>query len=106
MPVESAFDRSAFVSDAAVTFIYKNQGTRYTMRGIFDSDYQGVNVADPEFASDQPQITLPTSALPFELLQGDKVYYNEEVYNVRNFRADGTGMTVLVLEITTGLSAP
>ena len=65
MPVESAFDRSAFVSDAAVTVIYKNQGTRYTMRGIFDSDYQGVNVADPEFASDQPQITLPTSALPF-----------------------------------------
>jgi hypothetical protein len=44
MPVESAFDRSAFVSDAAVTFIYKNQGTRYTMRGIFDTAYSTATI--------------------------------------------------------------
>ena len=106
MAVESSFDRTSFFTDAAVTFVYKNKGVRYTMRGIFDSDYQGVNVADPEFASDQPQITMPTAALPFEPLSGDKVYYADEVYNVRNFRNDGTGVTVIVLEITTDLDAP
>lgn len=106
MTVESASDILAMFSDAAVTFTYKSRGTRYVMRGIFDNDYLDVDIDEADYASSQPRIMLPTSVLPCEPAAGDKVYYDGEVYIVRNFEDDGTGVTVLVLEVTTDLDAP
>lgn len=106
MAVESTSDIYAMFSDAAVTFTYKSRGTRYMLRGIFDNDYIDIEVDEPEFASSQPRIMLPTAALPCEPVAGDRVWHDEEVYIVRNFQDDGTGVTVLILEVTTDLDAP
>lgn len=81
--------------------IYKNRKSRYKITGIFDEPYQGVNVAEVEFASASPIFTIPTAALPCRPEYGDKLLINCEEYKVRNFRADGTGVTVLHLEFLT-----
>lgn len=106
MAVESASDIAAMFSDAAVTFVYKNRETRYVMRGIFDNDYVDVDIDEADYASSQPRIMLPTASLPCEPVAGDKILYDSEVYIVRNFEHDGTGVTVLILEVTTDLTAP
>ena len=92
--VGSGWDLATLFSDAAEVFVYVRGKTRFNLKGIFDDAYQGVEVAEAEFASSQPMITLPTSALPIQ------------IYVITNFKADGTGVTVLMLEATTDLDAP
>jgi hypothetical protein len=104
--VASGWDFATLFSDAAIPFVYKNKGTRYNLKGIFDHAYQGVEIAESEFASEQPMIMLPTSALPVQPVVGDKVVIECEVYIVVNFKPDGTGVTTLMLEATTDLDDP
>jgi hypothetical protein len=105
MTFESAFDRRAMVSvsDWGTKAIYKASGTRYTITGIFDKPYRGVNVTDAEFASNTPIFTIPTASLPCKPAVGDYLLLDKQSYKVRNFRADGTGITVLHLEYLTEL---
>jgi hypothetical protein len=81
--------------------IYKNRKSRYKITGIFDEPYQGVDVAEVEFASATPMFTIPTAALPCRPEYGDLLLIDCEEYKVRNFKADGTGVTVLQLEFLT-----
>jgi hypothetical protein len=104
--IASGWDLGTLFSDAAIVFAYKNKGTRYNLKGIFDDTYQGVSVAEAEYASSQPMIMLPTSALPIEPVVGDKVIVECQQYIVTDFRADGTGVTTLMLEFDTDLDAP
>jgi hypothetical protein len=104
--VASGWDMATLFSDAAIPFVYKNKGTRYNLKGIFDDAYQGVSVAEVEFASSQPMIMLPTNALPVVPVVGDKVIIECQQYTVTDFRADGTGVTALMLEFDTDLDAP
>lgn len=85
------------------TVRYKNKGKQFQVTGIFDEPYQGVNIAEVEFASAAPIFTLPTASLPCKPVIGDILFFDDETYTVRNFRSDGTGMTVLQLEIATNL---
>ncbi len=45
--------------------------------------------------------TIPTAALPCRPEYGDLLLIDCEEYKVRNFKADGTGVTVLQLEFLT-----
>lgn len=105
MAVESKLDRLSMLSlgDWGVRAVYRNKGKRFDIIGIFDNDYAGVNVAEVEFASSAPMFYIESSTLPCKPIIGDRLYIADDVYTVRNFRPDGTGMTVLQLEVTLDL---
>ena len=105
MTFESQFDRLSMVAstDWGTVATYQNRKSRFPIVGIFDDNYQGVNVAEVEFASSTPIFTIPTATLPCKPIVGDYVTIDCRNYTVRNFRADGTGMTVLHLEYMTEL---
>lgn len=105
MTFESSFDRASMFSpsDWGRKAVYKNKGKRFTINGIFDSNYQLVDVAEVGFSSSTPIFTIPTAALPCKPVVGDLLFIDCDQYTVRNFKADGTGVTVLVLEFATRL---
>jgi len=102
---ESSFDRASMfaASDWGSAAIYKSQGKRFPIVGIFDRDYQMVDIAEVGFSSSTPIFTIQTAALPCRPLIGDMLYIGADGYTVRNFKADGTGVTVLTLEVQTKL---
>lgn len=108
MTFESDFDRASMVaaSDWGVSAIYKNKGARFSIVGIFDNTYQVVDVAEVGFSSSTPIFTIATAALPCKPVVGDLLFINCDKYTVRNFKADGTGVTVLTLEVATNLQEP
>ncbi len=87
-------------SDWGVAAIYKSDGKRYPVQGIFDREYIGVNVSDVEFASTLPAFHFPTASLPCRAYVGDTLYIDDDVYTIRNIENDGTGITRLRLEAT------
>jgi hypothetical protein len=101
MPVETAADRAAMfsLSDWAVKARYRSRGRNYDLIGIFDSAYVGVDVAEAEFASTLPVFTVQTASLACQISLGDALIVDGTGYIVRNFQHDGTGVTVLRLEI-------
>lgn len=105
MTFESSFDRASMFSpsDWGRKAVYKNKGKRFTINGIFDSNYQLVDVAEVGFSSSTPIFTIPTAAVPCKPVVGDLLFIDCDQYTVRNFKADGTGVTVLVLEFATRL---
>ena len=96
MTFESSFDRASMFSpsDWGRKAVYKNKGKRFTINGIFDSNYQLVDVAEVGFSSSTPIFTIPTAALPCKPVVGDLLFIDCDQYTVRNFKADGTGVTV------------
>lgn len=106
MAVYNQFDMDGFFQDTAVDVIYKIKNTRHAVRGILDSPYQGVAVAEPEFASERITLVLPSNSLPTEASPGDKVIYECDSYTVQEIQPDGTGVTALILEASTDLNAP
>jgi hypothetical protein len=106
MAVYSNSEISAFFSDAAIDLTYRRGKTRFNVRGILDSPYQAVAVAEPEFASERMTLTIPSASLPKDSAEGDKIINGQNIYTVREIQPDGTGVTVLVLETATDLSAP
>ena len=65
-----------------------------TVPGIFDNEYieiEDVSSSRPVFMYESAQIT--------SIARGDKLTINSIVYTVRDFQPDGTGSTVLVLEV-------
>jgi hypothetical protein len=106
MAVYSQSDTNAFFSDASVVATYKVGKSRFNVRGIFDSPYQGVNVADSEFASERITFVIPSNNLPVNAEPGDKFVYDCDIYTVREIQPDGTGVTSLILEASTELDEP
>lgn len=108
MTFESDFDRLSMlaVSDWGTKAIYRNKGKRFNVVGIYDNDYRMVDVAEVGFSSSTPIFTIPTAALPCKPVIGDALFIDCDEYIVRNFKADGTGITVLTLEFLTGYERP
>ena len=106
MAVYNDIDTSAFFTDAAVYMTYKVGKTRYTIKGILDSPYHGVTIADAEFATERITLVLPSKSLPVDAAPGDKVIYECDAYTVQEIQPDGTGVTTLILEASTDLDAP
>lgn len=103
MAVERAADLKAMfaATDWGVSATYKNKGARFPISGIFDNAYVDVDIAEADFASSTPILTMPTDSLPCEPVIGDTVIIDCDTYTVRNFRADGTGVTILHLQVST-----
>lgn len=103
MAVERAADLISMfaATDWGVNAIYRNKGKRFGITGIFDNNYVDVDVAEVEFASSTPIFTIPTAALPCDPAIGDTLVIDCNSYTIRNFKADGTGVTTLHLQVST-----
>lgn len=102
MGVESASDRAAMLSinDFGTLAIYKSKGKRYSVAGIFDREYGGVDVAEVEMASTVPIFFMRTADLPCAFAFGDTLEIDCVPFTIRNIESDGTGMSKLRLEAT------
>lgn len=101
MGVETAADRAAFfnLNDWAVEGRYRNRGRTFKIVGIFDNPFVAVDVAEAPFTSSVPTFHVATAALPCRIENGDTLFVNDSPYVVRDFQHDGTGVTVLRLEL-------
>lgn len=105
MAVESAADRLAMVNlgDWAIKGRYRNRGRVFDLVGIFDNAYLAVTPAEADFSSSLPVFTVVTDSLPCKVTLGDTLFVNGAQYVVRDFQHDGTGITVLRLELSLDL---
>jgi hypothetical protein len=102
MPVETSADRAAMLSpkDWGVTATYNSKGKRYPISGIFDREYQAVDVAEAEVSSTFPVFHIQTADLPCRYQFGDTIQIEGETFNIRDIQPDGTGISMLRLEAT------
>jgi hypothetical protein len=102
MGVETAADLASMLSinDFGATAIYKSKGKRYTVTGIFDREYEGVDIAEVEMASTIPIFHMRTADLPCAFAFGDTLEIDCVPFTIRNIEGDGTGMSKLRLEAT------
>ena len=102
MAVESADDRAIFVGidDFGVAATYTpSGGAAVTVNGIFDNDFIEVETgAGVGVALQQPRFQCRTADVS-TAVEGDALVINAVNYTIRIVQDDGTGMTVLVLEL-------
>jgi len=102
MAVESADDRAIFVGidDFGVAATYTpSGGAGITVNGIFDNDFIEVETgAGVGVALQQPRFQCRTADVA-SAAEGDALVINAVNYTIRIVQDDGTGMTVLVLEL-------
>lgn len=102
MAVESATDRAIFVDvdDFGTAASYTPAGgSASTVNGIFDNDFIEVETgAGVGVALQQPRFHCRTADVS-SAAEGDSITINSTAYTVRIVQDDGTGMTVLVLEL-------
>jgi hypothetical protein len=102
MAVESADDRAIFVGidDFGVAATYTpSGGAAVTVNGIFDNDFIEVETgAGVGVALQQPRFQCRTADVS-TAAEGDALVINAVNYTIRIVQDDGTGMTVLVLEL-------
>jgi hypothetical protein len=102
MAVESANDRAIFVGidDFGVVATYTpSGGAGVTVNGIFDNDFIEVETgAGVGIALQQPRFQCRTADVS-SAAEGDALIVNAVNYTIRIVQDDGTGMTVLVLEL-------
>ena len=102
MAVESADDRAIFVGidDFGVAATYTpSGGASVTVNGIFDNDFIEVETgAGVGVALQQPRFQCRTADVS-TAAEGDALVINAVNYTIRIVQDDGTGMTVLVLEL-------
>lgn len=97
MAVENAADRAIFlaVDDFGTAASYGGG----TVNGIFDNDFIEVETgAGVGVALQQPRFQCRTADVP-TAAEGDSITINSIAYTIRIVQDDGTGMTVLVLEL-------
>lgn len=99
MPVESAADRLAMLTDFGQSVTYTRQGGQaVTITGIFDNDYAEVDAGGMVgFAMQQPRLVVRTSDVS-SATEGDTFVISGVTYLSRVVQDDGTGITFIVLE--------
>jgi hypothetical protein len=96
--IETAEDRLVMLSDFGVTATYTHEGNASEIKGIFDNEYEAVDVGGSvPFAMEQPRFYCRTSDVP-NVIDGDTLQINSVTYIVRVIMPDGTGITELQLE--------
>lgn len=101
MPVETADDRAAFVTDFGVVATYTpSGGSPSAIIVIFDNEFIPVDTgASVSFAMQQPKVLVVSSDVP-NVAEGDALAIDGTTYIIRIVMSDGTGMTELMLEAT------
>jgi hypothetical protein len=85
----------------AVTATYRRDGARgdSSVNGVFDNETVPVETGGfVPVHEEQPRFTCRTADLP-SLIEGDELVLSGVVYTIRSWIHDGTGMTVLSLEL-------
>ena len=102
MAVESNTERAVFLStsDFGQTATYTpSGGSASTINGIFESGDGGVDLGGSVgVTSDDPQFHCATSDVA-SAGEGDTLVTGGVNYTVRDVTDDGTGMTILMLEV-------
>lgn len=98
MAVETDNDRLAMLNDFGVTAVHTSNGNDTDVVGIFDKDYEAVDVGGSvPFAMEQPRFYYRTSDLP-SVSDTDIIQIEGSTYYVRVIMPDGQGITELQLE--------
>jgi len=64
--------------------------------GIFDDEYNAVNIQTGEIAQTEPQVIVKSSDIE-NLALDTEIIINGIVYKVKEIQPDGTGLTTLIL---------
>lgn len=101
MAVETEADRLSMLSlsDWGSRARYRRAGRVYDIIGIYDAPFVAVGVADADVESSLPTFTVSTASMPCKVGHGDALFIDGRGYTVRGFQPDGTGMTVLRIEV-------
>tara|TARA_Y100000401_G_scaffold8953_1_gene6139 strand:- start:10029 stop:10343 length:315 start_codon:yes stop_codon:yes gene_type:complete len=98
---ESSDDLTNFfiTDDFAVSATYTVQGgSASTIKGVFDKEFIEIDTdGGVDVASNDPRFTCKTSDVT-NASNGDTIVIDSVTYKVRIAEADGTGITILVLE--------
>jgi len=99
MAVETDADRLALLS----TDDFGTDATigSATVKGIFDNNYEAINIATGEITTTGPRFLCRTSDVT-SVVQGTIVTINSIDYKAINIEPDGTGMTTIQLSKDTG----
>lgn len=106
MPVESAADQAIFMADFGVPAVFApDGGSSSNITVIFDNEYIPVDAgASVSFAMQQPKALAVSSDVP-NVSEGDSILIGGVGYIIRVVMPDGTGMTEMMLEIASLISA-
>ena len=88
------FRLQAFGTEAMIT----TETSSYSVRGIFENEYETVNVGELGVESSGPKFTAATETLP-GVADSDTIKVKEVTYTVRDVEPDGTGITTLRLDL-------
>jgi hypothetical protein len=113
MPVETAADRLTFLSAADFGCVFTlspvGGGAAVTgLAGVFDNDFLEQGEGEGHIATQMPRITCRSADLPFGGREGDQILLTSAPsqpelagrnYKILYPRPDGTGMTLLWLEL-------
>ena len=100
MPLETASDLSSFFdTDTHGTSVSYTPvgGSSNTIVGIFNNEYELVDVGETGVEASLPILTVKTSDVP-NLAQGDSFVIGSTTYKSVVNRPDGTGVTEIQLE--------
>jgi len=100
MPVETDIERAIFfeADDFGITATLTIDGQESQVTGIFDDDYEDVDVGGAvPFAASAPTFHARTADM-VGVEEGDTLAIDDDVYTVRVVMNDGTGLTMLRLE--------
>lgn len=102
MAIETATERAVFfdTDDFATAASYTpSGGSASTVNGIFDSEFIEIDpLSGVGVVSAQPRFACAAADLPAGAAAGDAITISGTAYTVRELQADGTGVTMLVLE--------
>lgn len=100
MPVETAADRANMLSDwdeasyTGAQYPHPSSETIDLLEGVFDNDYVELNGMEGK----HPIFTCQTGDIP-NAKRGARMTINGTGYTVQSVQPDGTGITLLVLEL-------
>ena len=101
MAVESTTDRLAMLSSddfgIAIT-LFPTLSTERDIVGIFDSDHLEVDLGVSSVSTREPMVMVQTEDVT-DVDQDDALIANGITYTVTDIQPDGTGITVLMLNL-------
>lgn len=79
-------------------FLMPKRGGRYSIKGIFDNEYEAVDAQTEQVtSSNQPVLGINLHGIKFHPRQGDKVKIRNLTYHIIDVREDGQGGATLFL---------
>lgn len=98
MAVETANDRAIMLADFGQLATFTHGATTTTITGIFDNDFIQVDMGGSVGVALQEPKFFVRSADVSSAVEDDTLVTDGVTYKIKVVQADGTGMTVLVLE--------